>query len=141
MDWAAQDPRVAALPIACFGASTGAAAALMAAAARPAEVRAVISRGGRPDLAGDALPSVQAPTLLVVGGDDEEVITLNEQARARMHAPVSLAIVPGATHLFEEPGTLAEVTRLAGAWCQRHLRFEQAAAGGSSSPSRREDRT
>ncbi len=121
VDWAAADPRVEGLPIACFGASTGAAAALIAAAARPSAVRAVISRGGRPDLAGDALPAVTAPTLLIVGGDDEDVIALNQQARVLMRAPVTLAIVPGATHLFEELGTLDEVTRLAREWCDWHL--------------------
>ena len=138
VDWVAQDARVADLPIACFGASTGAAAALLAAAARPAVVRAVISRGGRPDLAGNALPAVQAPTLLVVGGHDEDVIALNEQASARMRAPVTLAIVPGATHLFEEPGTLDEVTRLACEWCDQHLRTASS-PGASSPPALEED--
>jgi dienelactone hydrolase len=121
IDWSAGEPGLSALPIACFGASTGAAAALIAAAERPDAVRAVISRGGRPDLAGDALPQVQAPTLLIVGGADDVVIELNRQAMRRMHAPVSLEIVPGATHLFEEPGTLEEVSRLALAWCQHYL--------------------
>lgn len=121
IDWAGAESDVSTLPIACFGASTGAAAALIAAAERPDAVRAVISRGGRPDLAGEALPRVQAPTLLIVGGADEEVIELNRQAMRRMQAPVSLEIVPGATHLFEEPGTLEEVSRLALAWCRRHL--------------------
>lgn len=109
-------------PVACFGASTGAAAALIAAADRPEPVRAVISRGGRPDLAGYALPKVQAPTLLIVGGDDEPVIELNRAAMRRMRAPVQLEIVPGATHLFEEPGALESVSRLALAWCTRHLK-------------------
>ena len=122
IDWAAGDPQLSALPVACFGASTGAAAALIAAAERPDAVRAVISRGGRPDLAGDALPQVQAPTLLIVGGADDVVIDLNRQAMRRMQAPVSLEIVPGATHLFEEPGALEEVSRLAVAWCRRCLR-------------------
>jgi dienelactone hydrolase len=121
IDWAGAESDVSTLPIACFGASTGAAAALIAAAERPDAVRAVISRGGRPDLAGEALPRVQAPTLLIVGGADQEVIELNRQAMRRMQAPVSLEIVPGATHLFEEPGTLEEVSRLALAWCRRHL--------------------
>jgi dienelactone hydrolase len=121
IDWAAGEPCVSGSPIACFGASTGAAAALIAAAERPDEVGAVISRGGRPDLAGDALPLVQAPTLLIVGGADQPVVELNRQAMRRMKAPVSLAIVPGATHLFEEPGTLEEVARLAAQWCRRHL--------------------
>jgi dienelactone hydrolase len=121
IDWAAGEADVAALPIACFGASTGAAAALIAAAERPRAVRAVISRGGRPDLAGDWLPRVEAPTLLVVGGDDAPVIALNREAMRRMRAPVTLKIVPGATHLFEEPGTLEQVWQLAVAWCRRHL--------------------
>jgi putative phosphoribosyl transferase len=121
IDWTSVTTDVSSLPIACFGASTGAAAALIAAAQRPSAVRAVISRGGRPDLAGDALPRVQAPTLLIVGGADEEVIELNRHAMRRMRAPVALEIVPGATHLFEEPGTLEEVSRLAVAWCRRHL--------------------
>jgi dienelactone hydrolase len=121
IDWAGAESDVSTLPIACFGASTGAAAALIAAAERPDAVRAVISRGGRPDLAGEALPRVQAPTLLIVGGADQEVIELNRQAMRRMQAPVSLEIVPGATHLFEESGTLEEVSRLALAWCRRHL--------------------
>jgi dienelactone hydrolase len=122
IDWASGKHEVAALPIACFGASTGAAAALIAAAERPNAVRAVISRGGRPDLAGNALPYVQAPTLLIVGGADDAVIELNQQAMRRMRALVSLEIVRGATHLFEEPGTLEEVSRLALAWCRHHLR-------------------
>jgi putative phosphoribosyl transferase len=110
------------LPVALFGASTGAAAALIAAAARPDAVRAVISRGGRPDLADRALPNVQAPTLLIVGGHDEPVIEMNRDAMRRMRAPVELEIIPGATHLFEERGALEQVTRLAIDWCNRHLR-------------------
>jgi pimeloyl-ACP methyl ester carboxylesterase len=121
IDWAMGVPELADLPIACFGASTGAAAALIAAAERPDTVRAVVSRGGRPDLAGEALGSVVAPTLLIVGGDDREVIALNQAAMRHMRARVQLAIVPGATHLFEEPGALAEVARLALEWCRRHL--------------------
>jgi putative phosphoribosyl transferase len=121
IDWAAGQPEVASLPMACFGASTGAAAALIAAADRPDAVRAVISRGGRPDLAGEALPRVQAPTLLIVGGADDVVIQLNQAAMARMRAHVELAIVPDATHLFEEPGALEQVSRLAVAWCRRYL--------------------
>lgn len=121
IDWAGRQPALGALPIGCFGASTGAAAALIAAADRPNEVGAVISRGGRPDLAGDALPRVQAPTLLIVGGHDEDVIRLNQDAMQKMRAPVQLEIVPGATHLFEEPGTLEIVSELARAWCARHL--------------------
>jgi pimeloyl-ACP methyl ester carboxylesterase len=121
IDWAAAEFRLNGAPIACFGASTGAAAALIGAAERPDLVRAVVSRGGRPDLAGDALPQVHAPTLLIVGGADEPVIELNRQAMRRMIAPVKLAIVPGATHLFEEPGALDEVSRLALAWCVRYV--------------------
>jgi dienelactone hydrolase len=121
VDWAAADVRVAALPVACFGASTGAAAALIAAAERPQRVRAVMSRGGRPDLAGGALPLVQAPTLLIVGGHDEPVIAINEAAMREMRGPVHLEIVPRATHLFEEPGALEQVSRLALDWCRRYL--------------------
>jgi pimeloyl-ACP methyl ester carboxylesterase len=122
VDWAAERDALAALPIGLFGASTGAAAALMAAAARPARVRAVISRGGRPDLAGDALVWVDAPTLLIVGGHDEQVIPLNEAARRRLRVRAQTTIVPGATHLFEEPGALEQVAQLALEWCQRYLR-------------------
>ena len=118
-DWASDQPGVSNLPLGYFGASTGAAAALIAAAERPNSA-AVVSRGGRPDLAGDALPIVRAPTLLIVGGDDVPVIDLNEAAMRRMRAPVELAIVPQATHLFEEPGTLEEVQRLALDWFTRH---------------------
>jgi dienelactone hydrolase len=121
-DWARAQPPMRALPVAFFGASTGAAAALIAAAERPLVARAVISRGGRPDLAGDALPNVKAPTLLIVGGDDEPVIGMNRTAMRQMRAPVELEIVPGATHLFEEPGALERVSALAIAWCRRHLR-------------------
>lgn len=122
IDWTSSHPPVAGLPVACFGASTGAAAALIAAAERPESVRAVISRGGRPDLAGYALPKVQAPTLLIVGGDDEPVIELNRAAMRRMRAPVQLEIVPGATHLFEEPGALELVSKLALRWCTKYLK-------------------
>jgi pimeloyl-ACP methyl ester carboxylesterase len=120
-DWVQARPHLHHLPIAYFGASTGAAAALIAAAARPDAARAVISRGGRPDLAGDALPLVHAPTLLIVGGDDEPVLELNREAMVRMRAPVELEIIDGATHLFEERGALEEVARLATVWCRRHL--------------------
>jgi dienelactone hydrolase len=121
VDWAAEQADLRALPFGYFGASTGAAAALIAAAERPARSKAVVSRGGRPDLAADALPRVQAPTLMIVGGDDEGVIELNEQAIARMRAPAELAIVPGATHLFEEPGALEDVSRLAIDWFRKNL--------------------
>ena len=120
-DWAAREPRVRALPVGYFGASTGGGAALVAAAARPEQVGAVVSRGGRPDLAGDALPHVQAPTLLIVGGADEQVIELNEQALAQLRCLKRLESVPGATHLFEEPRTLERVAELARDWFTRHL--------------------
>jgi putative phosphoribosyl transferase len=129
IDWVSRESGICRLPIACFGASTGAAAALIAAAERPDVVSAVISRGGRPDLANDALPRVEAPTLLIVGGADKEVIEFNRQAMRRMPAPVSLEIVAGATHLFEEPGTLEEVSRLALEWCRRHLHSGSARTG------------
>lgn len=122
VDWALQQPACHGLAIGLFGASTGAAAALVAAAERPAAVRAVVSRGGRPDLAGTALPLVRAPTLLIVGGDDGLVIDLNRQAAQAMQCEIELEIVPGASHLFEEPGTLEEAARLAADWFQRHLR-------------------
>lgn len=121
-DWAATRPEIGTLPIGCFGASTGAAAALIAAAERPATIAAVVSRGGRPDLAGEALGRVEAPTLLIVGGYDEPVIELNREAMRQMHAHVELEIVPGATHLFEEPGTLDQVAGLAAGWFARYLR-------------------
>ena len=118
----AREPQTKDLPVGLFGASTGAAAALEVAAAMPEAIRAVVSRGGRPDLASHAaLRKVKAPTLLVVGGDDTGVIELNEQAYAALGCVKHLAIVPGATHLFEEPGTLEEVARLAAEWFTRHL--------------------
>jgi len=110
------------LKIGYFGASTGAAAALIAAAARPNTVGAVVSRGGRPDLAMEALPDVKAPTLLIVGGHDYAVIEMNREALSQLKAEKKLAIVPGATHLFEEPGTLEEVARLAADWFVNHLK-------------------
>lgn len=121
IDWLVAQPETAGLPVGLFGASTGAGAALMAAVARPESTAAVVSRGGRPDLAGAALSAVRAPTLLLVGGWDAPVITLNQEAYAQLTAPKELVIVPGATHLFEEPGTLEEVARLAAAWFSRHL--------------------
>ncbi|HVX40303.1 MAG TPA: alpha/beta family hydrolase [Gemmatimonadaceae bacterium] len=121
IDWLADNDDTANLAVGLFGASTGGGAALVAAAERPTRVRAVVSRGGRPDLAGDALPNVEAPTLLVVGGRDEVVIDLNERARDHMRATVRLDIVPGATHLFEEPGTLESVAERARDWFVRHL--------------------
>lgn len=120
--WLRGDAMAGTLPVGLFGASTGAAAALQVAAAQPNEIGAVVSRGGRPDLAGaEALARVRAPTLLIVGGEDYGVIELNEAAHARLACAKELAIVPGATHLFEEPGTLEEVARLAAAWFTRHL--------------------
>ncbi|MFD6717136.1 DeoR family transcriptional regulator [Micromonospora sp. TSRI0369] len=122
VDWMGADPELGQLPIGLFGASTGAAAALVAAAARPDRVGAVVSRGGRPDLAGSSLTGVRAPTLLLVGGLDEQVIVLNEQARDALGEVAELRIVPGATHLFEEPGTLEQVAEQAGTWFTTHLR-------------------
>ena len=121
VSWAKDDPETRDLPVGLFGASTGAAAALVAAAAMPETVRAVVSRGGRPDLAGKALFKAQAPTLLIVGGRDYEVIALNEEAQAMMSCPSKLAVVPGATHLFEEAGALEQVVDLAAAWFSKHL--------------------
>jgi pimeloyl-ACP methyl ester carboxylesterase len=121
-DWCARQQSLQGLPIGYFGASTGSAVALRAAADRFELVRALVSRGGRPDLAGDALPAALCPTLLVVGGDDGVVVDLNRQALARLGAPVKeLVVVPGAGHLFEEPGKLDEVARLAADWFVRHL--------------------
>lgn len=120
------------LPVGFFGASTGAGAALMAAAQAGEEIRAVVSRGGRPDLAGAALAAVRAPTLLIVGGHDEPVIALNEQAMSGLRGVKELVIVPGATHLFEEPGTLEEVARLAREWFLRYLGPVGARCGAAS---------
>ena len=119
--WARNDPETKELPIGYFGASTGAGAALVAAAFEGNQVAAIVSRGGRPDLANGALPNVTAPTLLIVGGYDEPVITLNEQAYDQIKAPKKLVIVPRATHLFEEPGALEEVARLATDWFGQYL--------------------
>jgi pimeloyl-ACP methyl ester carboxylesterase len=119
--WAQDREDLKSLPIGYFGASTGAAAALIAAAQRPHIVRAVVSRGGRPDLADGWLPKVMAPTLLIVGGHDEPVIGMNRDAMRQMTTTVELTIVPGATHLFEEPGTLEQVMQLAVAWFRRYL--------------------
>jgi len=119
--WAKQQPQTSDLRIGYFGSSTGGAAALVAAVDVPQDVGAVVSRGGRPDLAGEALPKVQAPTLLVVGGNDYIVIELNEHARDRMRCEVKLEIVPGATHLFEEPGALEKVAKLASDWFVNHI--------------------
>jgi putative phosphoribosyl transferase len=120
-DWIAARPELERLNVGYFGASTGAAAALIAAARRPEVVRAVVSRGGRPDLAAPALEQVRAPTLLIVGGLDHAVIGMNEEALARLRTEKSLEIVPGATHLFAEEGTLERVARLAADWFMKHL--------------------
>jgi dienelactone hydrolase len=114
--WLRNQPQVAALKIGYFGASTGVGAALVAAAKLPRLVHAVVSRGGRPDLAGEALGGVQAPTLAIVGGSDPAVLELNRSALARMHCVKALHVIPGASHLFEEPGALEEVAKLARAW-------------------------
>jgi putative phosphoribosyl transferase len=119
--WARREPQLAGLPVGYFGASTGAGAALWAAAELGETIGAVVSRGGRPDLAAERLPDVRAPVLLIVGGHDEIVLELNEQARTLLQAPAELRVVPRATHLFEEPGALEEVSRLAGEWFQRRL--------------------
>jgi len=120
LEWLADDPLTRALPVGCFGASSGAGGALVAAAERPESIKAVVSRGGRPDLAGDALPTVQAPTLLIVGSRDTAVIDMNRRALDQMRCVKELVIVPGASHLFEEPGTLEIVAELAAAWFTRY---------------------
>ena len=119
--WVRQQEDTKSLPIGYFGASTGAAAALVAAARAPKDVGAIVSRGGRPDMAGPVLGEVRAPTLLIVGGHDVGVLDLNEQAFAQLPCEKSLEIVPGATHLFEERGALDQVIDLAGRWFTRHL--------------------
>jgi pimeloyl-ACP methyl ester carboxylesterase len=124
------DQTTARLPVGLFGASTGAPAALCVAARRPERIAAVVSRGGRPDLAGDALSAVQAPTLLIVGGQDKVVIDLNHHAAGQLRCAHDVAVVPGATHLFEEPGALDEVARLAGDWFTTHLPVTNGTAGG-----------
>ncbi|MBT2365528.1 dienelactone hydrolase family protein [Streptomyces sp. ISL-10] len=119
VDWLGAHPAAAELPVGLFGASTGAAAALVAAAERPVRVQSVVSRGGRPDLAGDVLGRVQAPVLLIVGGDDREVLRMNHDAAAQLRTPHRLHVVPGATHLFEEPGALEEVADVSCDWFLR----------------------
>lgn len=121
VDWIGEQPALKNIPLGLFGASTGAAAALVTAADRPDAVKAVVSRGGRPDLAGPALARVHAPTLLIVGGYDEVVIELNRSAAQVLAAEYRIEIVPGATHLFEEPGALEQVAELARAWFVQHL--------------------
>ncbi|MGV4981157.1 dienelactone hydrolase family protein [Streptomyces sp. NRAIS4] len=125
IDWLDTQPDTRGLPVVLFGASTGAAAALVAAAERPDRVLTVVSRGGRPDLAGDALEQVRAPVLLIVGGQDQQVQELNEEAARRLRAPHSLYVVEGATHLFGEPGALEEVAETARRWCDERLLFQR----------------
>jgi putative phosphoribosyl transferase len=126
--WLTNDSEASGLPLGYFGASTGAAGALIAAAQLPHVIRAVVSRGGRPDLAGTALPKVQSPTLLVVGGEDTPVIELNEEALNKLRCEKRLEIVPGATHLFEEPGTLEQAANLASHWFENYLSTRSYAA-------------
>lgn len=132
--WLTQQSDMQHMNFGYFGASTGAAAALVAASRMQSTIRAVVSRGGRPDLAGDALPSVPCSTLLIVGGDDEPVIAMNQEALAQLRCEKKLVIVPGATHLFEEPGTLEEVARLAANWFAMHLAV--ATTRGAHTPTR-----
>lgn len=134
VDWLGRQPETHSLPIGLFGASTGAAAALITAAERPTAAHAVVSRGGRPDLARPYLSRVYAPTLLIVGSLDTEVIALNQEALRELHDVKELALVPGASHLFEEPETLDEVARLARIWFARHLPAGIAAAGTLPNP-------
>jgi pimeloyl-ACP methyl ester carboxylesterase len=125
-DWVRRVPALASLPLAYLGGSTGAAAALIAAARRPEMISAVVSRGGRPDLAEEWLPRVRAPVLFIVGDADRHVLALNRAARPHLGGPSELVIVPGATHLFEEPGALDEVARAAGDWLVEHLQRQPA---------------
>ena len=130
MEWIGRDPRTHELSLGLFGASTGAAAALKAAARQPEIVQAVVSRGGRPDLALDALATVRAPTLLIVGGEDRAVLDANRQALHELHGTKELEVVLGATHLFEAPGALERVAALARHWFQEHLSAPQSRSGG-----------
>jgi putative phosphoribosyl transferase len=123
IDWLASDATTKELPVGCFGASTGAAAALIAAAGDQS-VRAVVSRGGRPDLAGDALHDVEAPTLMIVGGRDPRILKANQLASRELSAPHRIEVIPGATHLFEEPGALERVAALAAAWFGEHVQHD-----------------
>jgi pimeloyl-ACP methyl ester carboxylesterase len=129
VDWLRERADTRPLPIGLFGASTGGGAALIAAAQRPREIAAVVSRGGRPDLADEVLPKVKTPTMLIVGGFDTPVIQMNREAMKQMHGEVRLEIVPGATHLFEEPGMLEQVAHLAGDWFANHLHHATAQFG------------
>jgi putative phosphoribosyl transferase len=119
--WSREDPDTAALPVGLFGASTGSAAALVTAAQNPSEIAAIVSRGGRPDMAGEAIAQIRAQTLLIVGGADTVVLELNEDAYAALNCTKHLHVVPGATHLFEEPGALDKVVEAAGDWFAQHL--------------------
>ncbi|HKI95846.1 MAG TPA: dienelactone hydrolase family protein [Gemmatimonadales bacterium] len=132
--WVADDADVGSLPVGYFGASTGAAAALVAAAKFGDTIGAVVSRGGRPDLAGDALQAVRAPTLLLVGGADDQVLALNRAALQKLGGPKELIVIPGATHLFEEPGALEDVAEHAAGWFRRYLAPHHATTGGSIRP-------
>ena len=123
--WSREDPDTAALPVGLFGASTGSAAALVTAAENPGEIAAIVSRGGRPDMAGEVLSRIRAPTLLIVGGADTVVLALNEDAYAALNCAKHLHVVPGATHLFEEPGALDEVVEAAGDWFVEHFRTRE----------------
>jgi putative phosphoribosyl transferase len=129
-DWTREEPALRELRRGYFGASTGAAAALIAAADRPDDVEAVVSRGGRPDLAASRIPEVRAPTLLIVGGADIEVLQLNRSVLPLFRAPAQLVVVPGATHLFEEPGALEQVAELSARWFNRPGSLEEAPADG-----------
>ncbi|MGV9560559.1 dienelactone hydrolase family protein [Streptomyces sp. NPDC003401] len=141
IDWLGTRPDTRGLPVVLFGASTGAAAALVAAAERPDRVLTVVSRGGRPDLAGDALERVTVPVLLLVGGRDHQVLALNQEAARRLRCPHALHVVPGATHLFEEPGALEHVAGTAGRWCGDRLRAtDEARTTAGAGPARAPDR-
>jgi putative phosphoribosyl transferase len=137
--WLNEQPQTQALSLGCFGASTGAAAALVTAARLPDAVKAVVSRGGRPDLAGPVLPRVRAPTLLIVGGNDEPVIGMNRDAYEQLTCEKELVIVPGATHLFEEPGTLDAVAQLAQQWFVTHLSHGQLPGDAEQRPGAQAD--
>ncbi|MFF8193352.1 dienelactone hydrolase family protein [Streptomyces bobili] len=142
VDWLDTQPDTRGLPVVLFGASTGAAAALVAAAERPDRVLTVVSRGGRPDLAGDALERVTVPVLLLVGGRDQDVLALNQEAARRLSCPHALHVVPQATHLFEEPGALEHVAETARRWCDDRLReARESRTSGQTAPARSRDAT